>query len=697
MKIDNDWIKNNIFYIYITILVLVVASSSFLNLRLIPIDGLLQTYNSTRRIDIGEVPYRDFTPYLGLGPVFINFLGAKLFGSTLVAQFMFINVLHLLIGAFILYVFIEVFISPEIKKKFLMPSVVTLTAIYLIGLQFPFKSVFFIFAEYTRPGNSALGLRSVILFLIILFCYKIEKGRFVFFGYLLIGLSLIWSVDYAFVTYIVGSIIFRFPKSATFLKIAKNTVLNLIIGAAIGVILILALTRNNFDDWFSANYLIQRDFQFWYFGIDENFVYEITETPYLIAFFVSILMAIIYLMLDLNKLNVTRFLTITAATSVGIVSQLNSAPSPRYLVFALLANIYGLLGLWSLMRRDGIQAKYLKIKMTIDLDTRVKSAFNKLFYVRDFLVREVRFVFVIVLVGVIGINLVIARNYVKENTYVRELGGYVDPGLMDSVKNGQKLGKEKETRILSTYSGVASIVAGKMNATKTDYIIHAFTPEERKNWVNSLRDPKTQTVITTREDVLKWEPWVAKANWWFYSELMKRFEIKKVGLYEIYWSRKTPGLRDSVNLSDFKCLINVVDNSKAYISIVPLDLSLTNNEPDQLFSIELDYESRILDAKPFSRNRITITPMNELVNLDASKPNTFLNVGAPKNSSSYPTYLKYSSLTSNQLLVKSSPEFNSRLVLNECRIKASYDFASLFPKMPKSIVNFDGIVRDFTR
>jgi hypothetical protein len=287
MKKNDKRTKINLLFVYITILILVVASMSYLNLKLIPIDGLLQTYNSTRRINIGEVPYRDFTPYLGLGPIYINFLGAKLFGSTLVAQFVFINVLHLLIGIFILYVLFEVFFSAEKKRKFLLPSVVALTAIYLFGLQFPFKSIFFILGEYTRPGNSALGLRSVILFLTVYVCLKIEKGHLAFVGYLIIGLSLIWSVDYAFVTYLVGSIIFRFPSPVTFFRIIKNTISNLIIGGVIGFILILIFTQNSFNDWFSANYLTQRDFQFWYFGIDENFVYEIATIPYLIAFAAS--------------------------------------------------------------------------------------------------------------------------------------------------------------------------------------------------------------------------------------------------------------------------------------------------------------------------------------------------------------------------------------------------------------------------
>jgi hypothetical protein len=194
---------------------------------------------------------------------------------------------------------------------------------------------------------------------------------------------------------------------------------------------------------------------------------------------------------------------------------------------------------------------------------------------------------------------------------------------------------------------------------------------------------------------LEWEPWIAKANWWFYSELLKLFEITRVGTFEIYWSPKTLDLPDSKRLANFNCLINVIDNSKTYVSIVPVDPNQVSMKRDMVFSIELAYKSWSLGPKPFSRNRVTMTPMNELVNL--GKPNTFLNVGAPEKSNSYKTYLKYVYLGSNQLLVKSSPDLTSRLEVDECRIEALYDFASLFPILPESNVSFDGVIRDFKR
>jgi hypothetical protein len=537
----------------------------------------------------------------------------------------------------------------------------------------------------------------MILFLTIYVCLKIENALFLFFGYLLIGLSLVWSVDYAFVTYIVGSLLLRFPSTPTFLKILKNTSTNLIIGGGIGYLLIIISTRNNFNLWFSANYLTQRDFQYWYFGIDENFVYGIDSIPYLLAFATSILMATMFLSLKFNKSNFAKFLTITATTSIGMLSQLNSAPSPRYLVFALLANIFGSLGLWTSVRDEGLHFKYLNIRLLIQFDMRLKTELFKLLFIRDFFIRNMKILLATAVISILGVNLAVAKSYVDNNIYVHKLGGYVDPRLMDSVQNGEELAKSKSSKILSTYSGVASIVAGKMNTTKTDYIIHAFTQSERRSWIDALEDPRTQTVITTRTDVLKWEPWIARANWWFYSELLKYFEVTKIGTYEIYWSRKTLEFKDSMDLDNFDCLINVIDDSKAYISIVPVGTNFVDTKRDQIISIELAYESRKFDSKPLSRNRVTVTAMNELVNLDVRKPNAFLNVGAPEKSNSYITYLKFSNLSSNQLLIKSSPELTTKLKIYECSIKASFDYSSLFPILPSSRVSFDEIVGEFRR
>ncbi len=680
--------------LYVCLLIFVVAVMSFLNLNLVPIDGLLQTYNSTRRMDLGEIPYRDFVPYLGLGPVFVNFLGAKLFGSTLVGQFMFINVLHLLIGIFILFVLFEVFFKEEKKKKFLPPAVVALTGIYLVGLHFPFKSIFFILGEYTRPGNSALGLRAVILFLTIYVCLKIEKGRLVFLGYLLIGLSLTWSVDYALATYIIGSLIFRFPSVPTFSRVLKNTLANLIIGGCIGFLLISTLTKNSFNPWYSANYLTQRDFQFWYFGIDENFVYGIDTIPYLLAYAASVLMATLYLFVNFNKSNFTKFLTITASTSIGIASQINSAPSPRYLVFALLVNVFGFLGLLTSISNGGLHFKNLSLELRLVIGERILT---QLSCIRDTFRKHQRFLIAALLILVFGINLVVANSFVRNNIYVQKLGGYVDPRLIESVQNGEKLGKTQDTKILSTYSGITSIIAGKTNATKTDYIIHAFTQSERNNWINALKDQNTKVVITTRSDVLRWEPWIARANWWFYSELLKQYQIKQVGTYQVYWSRKTSDSREFVDLNNFSCSINEIDSGNAYVSITPSDPNLIDIEKDLIFSIELAYESLNLSFKPLSRNRVTITAMNELTSLNPSEPSSFLNVGAPERSPAYQTYLKYNKFSSNQLLIKSSPALSSQLRVNACRIKDAHHYASLYPNLPKSSVNFDEIVRNFKR
>lgn len=690
-------LKKNYFIAYILLLISTVGTLSFLNLKLIPIDGLLQTFNASHRLNIGQVPYRDFFPYLGLGPTVTNYLGEKILGGTLVSQFVFVNTFHLLIGIFILYVCFEIFLDAKSKQRYLFPTAIGLTGIYLYGLQYPFKSIFFILAEYTRPGNSALGLRALILFLTTYICFKAERKILVLFGYFLLGVSFTWSVDYALATLLIGSAILRFPLERNIWAIVRNFLLNLFIGSSIGGAIVLILTKGNLNNWFNTNYLTQKNFQYWYFGIDENFVYGIKTIPFLALFVISMALAILYLLPGVNKMNFTRFLLITGSTFVGMVSQINSAPSPRYLVFALMVNIFAFIGICRRLIQDGIELKNLKIKINLSMNFSGNGFGVVNEQIRKYLNGNIKLIGVMIIVLTVIANITFANQYMNKNIFVPKLGGYVDPRLIDAVRNGEILAKLKNTNVLSTYSGITNIVAEKLNPTKTDYIIHAFTNQERAAWINALKDRNTKTVITTRSDVLLWEPWIAKANWWFYFELLKQFKIKKVGDYEVYWKRKNQDELNERIPQKFSCSINPIDNSKSFVSVLPTEPTDKNPVSDLIISIAITYKSHNNGNEMLMRNRVTITPMNELVNLNSDKPNSFLNVGAPRNSDSYQTFLKYSKFSSNQLLIKSSPEQFSNLEIDKCRIISVYEYSSLFPTFPSSKLSFEDVTNDFRR
>jgi len=683
-------------FCYLVLLTLLIVVTSFLNLKLIPIDGLFQTYNSTRRLNLGEVPYKDFLPYLGLGPVVVNFLGANLLGGTLVSQFMFLNALHILLGVFIIYVCFVVFLSLETREKFFFPIVIATTGIYLLGLHWPYKSVFFILAEYTRPGNSAIGLRACILFLMVFAALRIEKGKLIFLGYLLLGLSLIWSVDYAFITFITGSVLFRYPEGGKFWKILQNTAANIIVGGLVAVVLVLSLTQNNLKNWFDSNYIIQRDFQYWYFGVDENFFYGISYLPYMMAIVLSTLLAVVYLTLGISKENLARFFIIISTTFVGLASQINSAPSPRYLVFSLMVNIFGFLGLWKNFKSGGLDLKVIRIKFSLHLNKKLTNRLTRDLPALKTIRKYQKVLSVIAMILILLLNYFISQSYVSTNQFVPKLGGFVDKRLVDSALVGESLSDSKGTNLLTTYMGVTSLVAGKLNPTKTDYIIHAFTDKERRNWLNALEDPSTNTVITTRSDVLDWEPWIVRANWWFYSELMSRFQVVKIGAYEIYWNRKTRET-NKIGVEDFKCSVIPIDKAQTFVSILSSDINLVEDNAELVVSVELNYSSKNMGPKGMSRNRITITPLNELVNLDPENANSFLNVGAPKQAHNYQTYVKFTKYSSNQLLLKSSPTLASELKVSTCQIKDVFQYSALFPDLPSSDMSFNNIVKNFKR
>ena len=73
-------------------LILVNAKLYSLNLDYVPYNGTFQTFNPSRRMFDGEIPGRDFNPYLGLGPTYLNafityFLGGNFAASKFCTYF----------------------------------------------------------------------------------------------------------------------------------------------------------------------------------------------------------------------------------------------------------------------------------------------------------------------------------------------------------------------------------------------------------------------------------------------------------------------------------------------------------------------------------------------------------------------------------------------------------------------------------
>ncbi len=76
-----------IFIILVIVLLCYVHSLSAGNYAdFFPINGTFQNYNPVRRFLAGQIPYRDFYDYLGIGHLYIGSLFTLLFGGNYVAS-----------------------------------------------------------------------------------------------------------------------------------------------------------------------------------------------------------------------------------------------------------------------------------------------------------------------------------------------------------------------------------------------------------------------------------------------------------------------------------------------------------------------------------------------------------------------------------------------------------------------------------
>ena len=82
----NRIVPEIIFFLLILILCLVHAKVSVHNADFGPLNGTFQDFNPIRRFLSGQVPYRDFSDYLGLGHLYIGTITTLLFGKSFVAS-----------------------------------------------------------------------------------------------------------------------------------------------------------------------------------------------------------------------------------------------------------------------------------------------------------------------------------------------------------------------------------------------------------------------------------------------------------------------------------------------------------------------------------------------------------------------------------------------------------------------------------
>lgn len=668
--IKNQLTTDKIFFFSLLaiILLIFIQSTNFsLDLDYKAYNGAFQTFNPLRRIFLGEIPGRDFNPYLGLGTTYVTAAITYIFGGNFAASklsiYLLSTVLHLLV--LITLFFLSGF---SIKKSFIAAAFVFILISYDLYRLAPFW-------EIAGPGNSNLGMRSALPFIsswIVLFIVKFynEKPQiFYLLMGILIGIQPLWSNDYG----IPSSVALSGVATLYLIKQEKHKIAKAILLFSSAVIAFFTvasiLTGGNTILWLNDNFSGVAKDQFWYFVWykGKNKIFSLNDlffTPLLYIYIGSLLFLFIYV---LNRTNIKYLLLLyigVTAIMAGMLSSIGGTFSIRYYLATILTGFF-------------IVPLTLHLCFSLSL--------IKLSRLPSFNI----YLLLIVYIPVLIINTIPIYSLVSNSTtqyfWVEELGGWLPNKWKPSIQIARNIKKElPATEILSTYSSGIDVVAKAFNPTKIDYIIHALGTHARSHYIESLKSKKPKYITTLREDYTQWETWVRRTNWWFYREFIKDYQPVEATFYNIIWQRRANSKKQVY--PPVSCFITKVSNNKTTINIS------TNKKNDSVIyyaEIGLKYHIEVKPSGiPIIGNRgiVNATEKKTALTKPIAKTSN-RSYGIPPSANNWYVPMEHKTGTSSVLELQVYPENRAKLIVESCQAQLIAPVDDFAFNRPLALVN----------
>jgi hypothetical protein len=251
----------------LTLIIIIIDALSYsIIIPIIHIDGAFQVASGLFRLEAGQLPGRDFYPYLGVGPLLAIFPIYKIAGGNLSAALFatkFITMLFVLSAAFMLY---HLVFRPVNMIDSLAGSSV-IFVLMLLGYLPLSDTLGFLW----DPGNSIRGIRSGLPYITALTLYFLTKrsSNTNTHGCLIgisLGLTLLWSNDYAIPTFAVfSSFIFYYFYYLEKPTWKQSAALVVSIAILTWFVLLFIITAGRPLDMVKYNFDVAKD-QWWYFA-----------------------------------------------------------------------------------------------------------------------------------------------------------------------------------------------------------------------------------------------------------------------------------------------------------------------------------------------------------------------------------------------------------------------------------------------
>ncbi len=505
-------------------------------------DGVFQNYNVVRRLLDGQVPYRDFTLYLGLGHLFSGSFFTWLFGNNFAASQVAFGFLTLLSLCLFSVVIGKLILGRHSK----IPYACTLLLLIIlmkqplfyknaIGLSEPVVTAL---NAALSVGSSARYVRGMICPLFLIAVYQIqciisarvnigrlakEHGRTITIAATgaLGGAAFIWSNDYGIGSWLCSTLVFLFViciySPGGWKRKLREILLWLISGAAAIFVIIMLVSHGHITNWLTDTFGTG-GYQSWYYGYTRSRAYYLWNVDFSFETFLLACLCIYYLgrlYLSRKKLeSCVQYASLAFLSMCGfaVVNEYyllssNSLTEVAYAILFLLTayEIYHLLE-QILDKKEKMAGTVVCISIIAGVAAFVSSGQYRI--------------------------LSFARDY--RGTYAEELGGYIGDIYKDLKAAKEFTGDEK---VFSTYASALEVMTDQFQPSGTDYIIHVLGDKSRQEYLETFREGDFRYVTTIKETYDEWEYWARSANWFFYRELYKEYHPVWSNIYQLFWEK----------------------------------------------------------------------------------------------------------------------------------------------------------------
>lgn len=541
-----QWIARHTFVLFVLAFLIpsiamtwILALIGSLNISESHLDGAYQTASSLYRMSVGQVPGRDFFPYLGAGLVYFLYplfwwVGGSFSASQFTAAFF-----PILAGAFRIGWIGSMLVSRQRSVIFILLGAFILAVLPFVSPEYHF---------FFMPGNSLRPLRSFLPYLCAPFVYVLIRSKlgatkkYCILG-AIAGLCLIWSNDYAIPTatflLLFGLLWAQRGKqlsAALFWKVSACFIL-------VAVLTYFIATGGHPLELLQYNFLDVPGDNYWYPGpwsapvrilsFYDAFPKFLGETSGWVLVLLGLMIA------DFVKPSLEKELLLFVGFCMYAGGLIASIGGHLYGYFFAFLNWSKYVFVLSLFVGVSQLAKWIvgvaqERKWLPSLDL-FKNHFK-------WIPRSVA--------GLLWLGLLYStwtmyghysamKAFAQQDAnrfYVEELGGYLPVQWRTHVDFARST---RGRNILEEYWGIWSSVNRTHAKLPVDSVIHALG-SHRPSFIRAIKDMPEFVITSPYSMSPEWQPFCVSAHWWFYQTLFEHYTPTQTSPSTLVWKKTEP-------------------------------------------------------------------------------------------------------------------------------------------------------------